>query len=211
MQIEKEWMETAARFQVMLVELEDENLKLPIVNGICKEIGGGSYPEFLKLLLLISQKGTDEAKVALSKLFETGIEVSEMPGGRLNMWGGSTQQEGFPVNRVISASTLLRARGSQVSSASLGPIEYILVWHGQKTHKPYLSDGAFSSALQMLLSLFNHWDRTSELYAKHLMLQADAGVEGAFTQCTKGRMRLLAELWLSNTEPEVISREVLLY
>ena len=202
------WLIMAARLQQSMLSVSDLNVRLAILNQLSEQLGSHGYPGFLKLLMLLSHNGDPKAKAIIAETLATAVQRSDLPSGNLNAWGGSRMIRDQDLTTPISASHLLRSFWGQSPRRDLGPIEYLTVWFGQRTQRPYLTDEAYASALCDLLSLFNCSDMARQAYAQKILSDVQSPSEGTFTRLTKQRLYTLAQSWFENRSPQQIVTEV---
>ncbi len=203
------WLAMAARLQQSMLAVGDLEVRLAILNQLSEQLGHHGYPGFLKLLMLLSHNGVREGKTIIAETLATAIQRSDLPSGILNAWGGSRMIGDQDINTPISASHLLRSFWGEAPRRGLGPIEYLTVWFGQRTQRPYLTDDAYAAALTDLLALFNCSDTARQAYAQKILSDVQSPSEGAFTRLTKQRLNLLGQSWFENQSPVQIVREIL--
>ncbi|WP_020410915.1 hypothetical protein [Hahella ganghwensis] len=202
------WLAMAGRLQQAMSSIVDLDVRLAVLNQLSEQLGNHGYPGFIKLLMIISRSTDFPAKKALAETLAAAVQRADMPSGVLNAWGSSQIVNHSNISSPISASRLLRSYWGEAPQRGLGPIEYLTVWFGQKTQRPYLSDQAYVKALTGLISLVNCSDYARQLYAGKILSDVESMTEGAYTRQTKLRLSRLGESWLENQPALEISNEV---
>ncbi|OZG74404.1 hypothetical protein BTA51_05185 [Hahella sp. CCB-MM4] len=203
------WLFMTGRLQQAMLAISDIDVRLGVLNQLSEQLGNHGYPGFIKLLMLLSKVGDAKAKAILAETIATAVQRTDVPTGVLNAWGSSQIINGGDYSSPISASNLLRSYWGEAPQRGLGPIEYLTVWYGQKTQRPYLSNDAYEEAIASLISLFNCSNQARLLYAGKILSDVQSVSEGAYTRQTKLRLTRLGESWLENDSPEQISRDVM--
>ena len=83
----------------------------------------------------------------------------------------------------------------------LGPVEYLTVWHLQRTQRTSLGADTFRRALAQLVGLLNHSADARALYPQKLAADAQNELEGAYTRATRERLAAIADAWRAGQPP----------
>ena len=111
----------------------------------------------------------------------------DLPGGALSSWGATRLPES---TGPLAASALSGHFFGATPRRLLGPVEYLVVWHLQRTQRVTLGIGTFQQALAKLIGL----------------LDAQNELEGAYTRTTREHLAALARAWQAGLPPEDIAR-----
>ena len=91
----------------------------------------------------------------------------------------------------------------------LGPVEYLLVWHLQRTQRTSLGADTFRQQLALVVDLLNHSDEARALYPQKLAADAQNELEGAYTRATRERLAAIAAAWKAGRSPEEVAQAAL--
>src|SRR5690606_18526851 len=91
----------------------------------------------------------------------------------------------------------------------LGPVEYLAVWHLQRTQRQPLGAEAYRTALARLIALLNHSEEARTLYPQKLAVDAQSELEGAYTRTTRDRLAAIAAAWAAGQPPEEVAAAAL--
>src|SRR3546814_10533813 len=91
----------------------------------------------------------------------------------------------------------------------LGPVEYLTVWHLQRTQRTALGADTFHTALSRMIALLNRSDDARTLYPQKLAADAQNELEGAYTRATRERLAAIAAAWKAGRSPEEVAQAAL--
>lgn len=196
------WREAAARLATAVNSTTDHEIKVALLRRLTRQLGRLGYPAFLKLLLIIAASDDTRAKQGLAEVIAHALQYQNMPDGPLTAWGAShiwTSQD------TISAGQLPGHMFGSAPQRQYGPVEYLTVWYGQKTQRPYLSEALYRDALTHLIGLINHSPNARRLYPARIENDLATSVEGAYTRQTRARLATLACAWKQQQNPNAIA------
>jgi hypothetical protein len=209
----QEWRAMAGRLCQCLRQINDNLLRLQVLNALVKKLGVDAYPALIKLLLIVSESSDQQTRARLAETLGFAARRSDLPKGALNAWGlgsymGTAMEAGLP---PVDAASLMRRYQAGSATRGLGPIEYLTVWHCQKTQRPYLSDHLYQSSLIKIIDLMDADSMAARHYAEAILQDLETQVEGAFTRQTRLRLRSLANAWLEGGKPEAVARAAMAF
>ena len=195
----------AARLVATLSAHADEEYRLTVLRRLVRKLGEERYPLFLRLLTVVAESDDDTAKQLLADTFGAALRRMDLPGGALSSWGAT---------RLPDAGTLdVNALSGGFFGASprrlLGPLEYLTVWHLQRTQRIVLGADSYRGALAALVGLFNCSDEARVLYPQKLAADAVNELEGAYTRVTRDSLAALAASWKAGKPPEQVAQAAL--
>lgn len=196
------WREAAARLATAIAWTDDQEVKVALLRRLARQLGHIGYPGFLKLLLIIAESDDARAKRGLAETIAFSLNCQDVPGGQLTSWGAS---QIWSSQQTLSAEMLPGNAMGVAPRRQFGPIEYLTVWHGQRTQRPYLGEGLYRDALSRLIDLIDHSPEARRLYPVKIESDLAAGVEGAYTRRTRERLSTLAQAWRQGHDPETIA------
>ena len=172
-----------------------------LIAQFTQRLGNRGYPVFLKVLLNVADGDNDIAKRLLNQSLAYALQRLDLPAGELNMWGSSV-----PVSAPAHlAAALEPAKPRRTPQRFYGPIEYLTVWHGQRTQRLALTPLTYENTLAKLLTLFNESAEVRQLYPLHLRSQLSDELEGLYTRDSRERLTELAEDWARGLAPADIA------
>ncbi|WP_242111932.1 hypothetical protein [Luteimonas aquatica] len=201
----------ASRLVAVLGAHEDPEYRLTVLKRLARRMGEEGYPLFLRVLGVIAESDDAPAKQLLAETFGTALRRMDMPGGALNSWGAARPPDS---GELLSAGPLAgNVFSGQFFGATpqrmLGPVEYLTVWHLQRTQRITLGPEAFRTTLARLIALFNHSDDARTLYPQKLAADAQNELEGAYTRATRERLATIAAAWKAGKSPEDVAEAAL--
>jgi|GEM_PF-290309 len=195
--------DAAGRLVSALTAHEDPEYRLAVLKRLSRRLGEDHYPMFLRLLGVVAESDDGEAKRLLADTVATALRRSDLPGGALSSWG-ATQ---LPDNVTgMSAGALSGHFFGASPRRLLGPVEYLTVWHLQRTQRSSLGSDTFRHHLALLVDLLNHSDEARTLYPQKLAADAQNELEGAYTRATRERLAAIARAWQAGRSPDEVAQ-----
>ncbi len=200
----------AARLVATLAAHEDDEYRLTVLRRLARRLGEERYPLFLRLLTVVAESDDDDAKRLLADTFGAALRRMDLPGGALSSWGATR----LPLPETGADGTLdVAALSGQFFGASprrlLGPVEYLTVWHLQRTQRIVLGADSYRGTLARLVELFNHSEQARRLYPQKLAADAVNELEGAYTRATRESLAAIAAAWQAGRPPEQVAQAAL--
>ncbi|WP_058835902.1 hypothetical protein [Luteimonas abyssi] len=196
----------ADRLVSALAAHDDAEYRLAVLKRLARRLGEEHYPVFLRLLGVVAESDDARAKALLAETFAIALRRMDLPGGALSSWGATR----LPDNVAPFAASAL---GGQFFGATprrlLGPVEYLTVWHMQRTQRTALGAQAYRDALAGLIDLLNHSDDARALYPQKLAADAENELEGAYTRATRERLAAVATAWKAGEPPLTVAQAAL--
>lgn len=193
-------LSAAGRLVAVLQAHDDDEYRLTVLRRLARRLGEERYPLFLRILTVIAESDDHAAKQLLADTFAAALRRMDMPGGALSSWGAT---------RLPDAATLdVNALSGQFFSTprrQLGPLEYLTVWHLQRTQRITLGADSYRDTLAKLISLFNLSEEARTLYPQKLAADAENELEGAYTRVTRLSLAAIATAWKAGLEPLAIA------
>lgn len=201
----------AGRLCQAMLRLDGDASRLAVLKAVIARLGPDAYPALIKLLTIVSESSEQAAKTSLARTLGYAAQRGDLPEGQLNAWGLSryisTDIGGD--GGAVDASSFRRSLWAGSASRGLGPIEYLTVWHSQKTQRPYLTDAVYADHLTKLIALINADDHAATRYPRAILLDLETRTEGAFTRQTHSRLETIALNWLNARAPADIAAAAL--
>lgn len=198
--------QSADRLVSALAAHADPEYRLTVLKRLVRRLGEDGYPLFLRLLNVIAESDDVRAQRLLADTFGTALRRMDLPGGALSSWGATRLPDSAG---PLAASALSGQFFGAAPRRSLGPIEYLTVWHLQRTQRSELSAAVFRSSLARLVALFNRSDEARALYPQKLAADAQNEMEGAYTRATRERLAAMAAAWSGGQPPEAVAAAAL--
>ncbi len=198
--------QSADRLVSSLAAHADPEYRLTVLKRLVRRLGEDGYPLFLRLLNVIAESDDARAQRLLADTFGTALRRMDLPGGALSSWGATRLPDSAG---PLAASALSGQFFGAAPRRSLGPIEYLTVWHLQRTQRSELSAAVFRSSLARLVALFNRSDEARALYPQKLAADAQNEMEGAYTRATRERLAAMAAAWSAGQPPEAVAAAAL--
>lgn len=183
---EPRWALAAQALVEGCIDLPSEEERVALLIAVCDALGDALYPAFLRVLTLVGQHGDHPARAAVATALVHALRTGRLPSGRRSAWG---------------APGAASAAASFGSTRSLGPIEYLCVWHAQGDGEQALSSSQYDSAARALMELVNCSDEARLLYCEKLLAEVDDPLVGALTRPTRHALRALATAWSQGAPP----------
>ena len=190
----------ARRLTYALGLRDEDDYRLAVLKRVAKRLDD-DYPEFLRLLLLIACSHDVRARRRMAHALSIGLRRDDLPSGRLSSWGASNMTDPGDTFRASE----LTGRFFRAPQRSLGPLEYLTVWHRQRTQRTALGDEAYAFAMGHLIDLLNEDDTAPERYVARLRAESEREIEGTYAGATRSAMRRLADAWADKQPPEAIA------
>jgi len=196
----------ASRLVSALAAHADPEYRLAVLKRLARRLGEDQYPLFLRILGVVAESDDTRAHRVLAETFGTALRRMDLPGGALSSWGATRLPEsGQPVAASAFSGQFFGATPQRL----LGPVEYLTVWHLQRTQRMVLGADAFRTALARLVSLLNHSEEARTLYPQKLAADAQSEMEGAYTRTTRDRLAAIAAAWAAGRPPEEVAEAAL--
>lgn len=200
-------LRTAAdRMVSALAAHADPEYRLTVLKRLVRRLGEDQYPVFLRLLGVVAESDDARAQRLLADTIGTALRRMDLPGGALSSWGATR----LPDNAApVSASTFSGQFFGGTPRRMLGPVEYLTVWHLQRTQRTALTADTFRTSLARMIALLNRSEDARTLYPQKLAVDAQNELEGAYTRATRERLAAIAAAWSAGRSPEEIAQAAL--
>ena len=166
----------ADRLVSALAAHADPEYRLTVLKRLARRLGEDQYPVFLRLLGVVAESDDVRAKRLLADTLATALRRMDLPGGALSSWGATRLPDAVT---PFAASALTGQFFGATPRRLLGPVEYLTVWHLQRTQRTPLGAQVFRDALAGLIDLLNHSDDARTLYPQKLAADDGNELEGA--------------------------------
>ena len=184
----------------------DPEYRLAVLKRLVRRLGEDRYPVFLRLLGVVAESDDARAQRLLADTIGTALRRMDLPGGALSSWGATQLPDsGAP----LSASALSGQFFGGTPRRLLGPVEYLTVWHLQRTQRTALSAETFRTSLSRMIALLNQSEDARTLYPQKLAVDAQNELEGAYTRATRERLAAIASAWKAGRSPDEIAQAAL--
>lgn len=192
-------LRTAAdRLVSALAAHSDPEYRLAVLKRLARRLGEDQYPLFLRILFVVAESDDERAQRLLAETFGTALRRMDLPGGALSSWGAT----GLPDHGApVAASALSGHFFGATPRRMLGPVEYLVVWHLQRTQRTALSAEGFSTSLERMIAMLNRSEDARALYPQKLAADAQNELEGAYTRATRDRLAAIAAAWAAGEPP----------
>jgi len=161
---------------------------------------------FLRLLGVVAESDDTRAQRLLADTIGTALRRMDLPGGALSSWGATRLPDS---TAPVSASAFSGQFFGGTPRRLLGPVEYLTVWHLQRTQRTALSATTFRTSLSRLIALLNQSEDARTLYPQKLAVDAQNELEGAYTRATRERLAAIAAAWKAGRTPDEIAQAAL--
>ncbi len=195
----------AARLVALLDAHEDDEYRLTVLRRLARQLGEDRYPLFLRLLTVVAESEDEAAKRLLADTFGTALRRMDLPGGALSSWGATR----LPDTKTLDVNALSGGFFGASPRRLLGPVEYLTVWHLQRTQRMVLGADSYRDTLARLVDLFNHGEEARRLYPQKLAADAANELEGAYTRVTRDSLAAIANAWQAGKPPEEVAQVAL--
>jgi len=198
--------EAADRMVSALAAHGDPEYRLTVLKRLVRRLGEDRYPVFLRLLGVVAESDDARAQRLLADTIGTALRRMDLPGGALSSWGAT----GIPDSGApVSASAFSGQFFGGTPRRMLGPVEYLTVWHLQRTQRTALSAETFRTSLARMIALLNQSEDARTLYPQKLAVDAQNELEGAYTRATRERLAAIAAAWKAGRSPDEIAQAAL--
>lgn len=200
-------LRTAAdRLVSALAAHSDPEYRLTVLKRLVRRLGQERYPLFLRLLGVVAESDDLRAQRLLADTFGTALRRMDMPGGALSSWGAAQLPTG---GGPMAASAFSGQFFGATPQRLLGPVEYLTVWHLQRTQRTALGAETFRTSLSRMIALLNRNDDARALYPQKLAADAQNELEGAYTRATRDRLAAIAAAWKAGQSPDDVAQAAL--
>jgi len=184
----------------------DPEYRLAVLKRVVRRLGEDRYPLFIRLLGVVAESDDAHAQRLLADTFGTALRRMDLPGGALSSWGATRLPDaGGPVAVSALSGHFFGATPRRL----LGPVEYLTVWHLQRTQRTALGAASFRTALSRLIALLNRSEDARTLYPQKLAADAQNEMEGAYTRATRERLAAMAAAWKAGRSPDEVAQAAL--
>jgi len=192
-------LRTAAdRLVSALAAHADPEYRLAVLKRLVRRLGEERYPLFLRIVGVVAESDDARAQRLLAETFGVALRRMDLPGGALSSWGAT----GLPDHGApVAASALSGHFFGATPRRMLGPVEYLVVWHLQRTQRTALSAEGFRTSLARMITMLNRSEEARTLYPQKLAADAQNELEGAYTRATRDRLAAIAAAWAAGESP----------
>jgi len=196
----------ADRLVSALAAHSDPEYRLTVLKRLVRRLGEDRYPVFLRLLGVVAESDDTRAQRLLADTIGTALRRMDLPGGALSSWGATRLPDS---TAPVSASDFSGQFFGGTPRRMLGPVEYLTVWHLQRTQRTALSAETFHTSLSRMIALLNQSEDARTLYPQKLAVDAQNELEGAYTRATRERLAAIATAWKAGRSPDEIAQAAL--
>ena len=196
----------ADRLVSALAAHADPEYRLTVLKRLVRRLGEDRYPVFLRLLGVVAESDDTRAQRLLADTIGTALRRMDLPGGALSSWGATRLPDSAA---PVSASDFSGQFFGGTPRRMLGPVEYLTVWHLQRTQRTALSAETFHTSLSRMIALLNQSEDARTLYPQKLAVDAQNELEGAYTRATRERLAAIATAWKAGRSPDEIAQAAL--
>jgi len=196
----------ADRMVSTLAAHADPEYRLTVLKRLVRRLGEDRYPVFLRLLGVVAESDDTRAQRLLADTIGTALRRMDLPGGALSSWGATRLPDS---TAPVSASDFSGQFFGGTPRRMLGPVEYLTVWHLQRTQRTALSAETFRTSLSRMIALLNQSEDARTLYPQKLAVDAQNELEGAYTRATRERLAAIASAWKAGRSPDEIAQAAL--
>jgi len=196
----------ADRMVSALAAHADPEYRLTVLKRLVRRLGEERYPVFLRLLGVVAESDDTRAQRLLADTIGTALRRMDLPGGALSSWGATRLPDSAA---PVSASDFSGQFFGGTPRRMLGPVEYLTVWHLQRTQRTALSAETFHTSLSRMIALLNQSEDARTLYPQKLAVDAQNELEGAYTRATRERLAAIATAWKAGRSPDEIAQAAL--
>ena len=196
-------LRTAAdRLVSALAAHADPEYRLAVLKRLVRRLGEERYPLYLRIVGVVAESDDARAQRLLAETFGVALRRMDLPGGALSSWGAT----GLPDHGApVAASALSGHFFGATPRRMLGPVEYLVVWHLQRTQRTALSAEGFRTSLARMITMLNRSEEARTLYPQKLAADAQNELEGAYTRATRDRLAAIASAWAAGQSPEQVA------
>lgn len=199
----------AARLVLLLGAHADDEYRLTVLRRLARQLGEERYPLFLRLLTVIAESDDAAAQTLVADAFAAALRRMDLPGGALSSWGATQLPASGAEPGTLDVNALSGGFFGNAPRRLLGPVEYLTVWHLQRTQRVVLGADSYQATLAQLVALFNHSEQARRLYPQKLAADAQNQLEGAYTRVTRDSLAAIAAAWQAGKPPEEVARAAL--
>lgn len=193
----------AERLVAALAAHRDPEYRLTVLKRLSRRLGDDGYPLFLRLLGVVAESDDARAQELLADTLGAALRRMDLPGGALSSWGATRlPDDAGPLGASAFSGRFFGAAPQRL----LGPIEYLAVWHLQRTQRSNLGGESFAASLARLIALLNRNEDARRLYPRKLAADARDEMEGTYTRATRECLATIAAAWDAGDAPETIAR-----
>lgn len=196
----------ADRLISALAAHSDPEYRLTVLKRVVRRLGEDRYPLFIRLLGVVAESDDARAQRLLADTFGTALRRMDLPGGALSSWGATRLPD---ASGPVAVSALSGHFFGATPRRLLGPVEYLTVWHLQRTQRTALGAASFRTALSRLIALLNRSEDARTLYPQKLASDAQNELEGAYTRATRERLAAIAAAWRAGQSPDAVAQAAL--
>ncbi|MBB3342823.1 MULTISPECIES: hypothetical protein [unclassified Luteimonas] len=196
----------ADRLVSALAAHSDPEYRLTVLKRLARRLGEDRYPLFLRLLQVVAESDDAHAQRLVADTFGTALRRMDLPGGALSSWGATRLPD---ASGPVAASAFSGQFFGGTPRRLLGPVEYLTVWHLQRTQRTALSAQTFRKSLARMIALLNRSEDARTLYPQKLAADAQNELEGAYTRATRERLAAIAAAWRAGRTPDEIAQAAL--
>ncbi len=196
----------ADRLVSALAAHPDPEYRLAVLKRLVRRLGEEHYPLFLRILGVVAESDDARAQRLLAETFGTALRRMDLPGGALSSWGATRLPD---QSAPIAASAFSGQFFGATPRRMLGPVEYLTVWHLQRTQRTALGAATFRDSLARLIALLNRSEDARTLYPQKLAADAQSELEGAYTRATRDRLAAIAAAWQAGRSPAEVAEAAL--
>ena len=192
--IEPRWAQAAQALVDGCVDLPHDEDRVALLSRLCDRLGDELYPALLRLLWTVGERGDHAACAAVAGALVHALRTGRLPSGRCSAWGAATRAD---------------APSGYGTPRSVGPIEYLCVWHAQADPEQALAADHFHVAARAVMTLVSANRDARLLYCEKLLADVDDPLSGALTRRTRAALRALATAWGAGASPDDASASFL--
>src|SRR5690606_8879505 len=196
----------ASRLVSALAAHADPEYRLAVLKRLARRLGEDQYPLFLRILGVVAESDDTRAHRVLAETFGTALRRMDLPGGALSSWGATRLPD---QSAPIAASAFSGQFFGATPRRMLGPVEYLTVWHLQRTQRTALGAATFRDSMARLITLLNRSEDARTLYPQKLAADAQSEREGAYTRATRDRLAAIAAAWQAGRSPAEVAEAAL--
>lgn len=182
----------ARRLTFALGLRDEDDYRLAVLKRVARRFGDDNFPEFIRLLLIVACSHDVRAKRRVAGALSVGLRRTDIPSGRLSSWGASALTQ---PSQTVTASELSGHFFRGAPQRMLGPLEYLTVWHHQRTQRETLGREAYAFALSHLIELVNEDADARQRYITRIKAESQRQIEGAYTGTSRAALAKLGQAW----------------
>jgi hypothetical protein len=187
---EPDWIAAGEDLVRGLQSLPEGEPRLSLMQRLCADLGDALYPAFLKMLCAIGRFGDAPARALAAETLAEALASGRLPSGRIAAWGASFGPSPGRAGR------------------SLGPIEYLAVWHLEARRSDPVDETSFLTASRLLIALIIASPAAASAYAAKLRQEVEDPIEGTYSRATRRLLDVFADCLDSQAAPEDAARRI---